>query len=102
MSKLLIQIDEDLADIVPDFLSARNQEMPGLWQALNNTDFDYILTIGHRLKGNAGGYGFEQMGLIGAKIEDAAKAKQATQVEILLSELQNYLQSIEVVYIKAS
>lgn len=102
MSKLTIQIDEDLADIVPDFLSARNQEMPGLWQALKNTDYDYIQTIGHRLKGNAGGYGFDHMGLIGAKIEDAAKAKQGPQIELLLNDLQNYLQSIEVVYIKVS
>lgn len=102
MNKIIIRIDEDLADIVPDFLSARNQEMPNLWEALKKTDFDFIQTIGHRLKGNAGGYGFDQMGFIGAKIEEAAKAKQALKVEELFNELQNYLQSIEVVYIKAS
>lgn len=102
MSKIIIQIDEDLADIVPEFLMNRKDEVPNLWAALKKLDYDYIQTIGHRLKGNAGGYGFDQMGHIGAEIEQAAKLKNDPRIEAALKELQNYLANVEVSYVKSA
>lgn len=102
MSKIIIQIDEDLADIVPEFLLNRRDEVPNLWAALKKFDYDYIQTIGHRLKGNAGGYGFDQMGHIGSDIEEAAKVKNNSKIETALNELKNYLENVEVKFIKSA
>ena len=96
---MIIKIDADFADIVPGFLSKRHEEMLVLWEALQKGDFATLKSIGHRLKGNAGGYGFDHMGFIGAEIETAAIIKDAPKIEQALKALDEYLKNIEIVYV---
>jgi HPt (histidine-containing phosphotransfer) domain-containing protein len=55
--------------------------------------------LGHSTKGAALGYGFQTMGGLGLQIEDAAKNGSASQVQVLIGELENYLAQVKIVYV---
>lgn len=66
-------IDEELARRRPLFLDHRRQDLGRMQDAIERGDYDSIRTIGHHIKGLAGSYGFPDIGLAGAQLEQAAK-----------------------------
>ena len=98
MSRILIQADPDLAELIPGFLEKRVAEIATLREALARADLDAVRAIAHKIKGNAGGYGFDAMGDIGARLETVAKAGDAEAAASAVDELADHLQRIDVVY----
>ena len=66
-------IDEEIARRRPLFLDNRRRELRRLQDAVERGDCEFIRITGHRLKGLAGSYGFPDIGLAGAELEEAAK-----------------------------
>jgi CheY-like chemotaxis protein len=56
----------------PKFVRNRRQDVTALQSAITAQDAVLIRTIGHRIKGLAGSYGFETIGSVGSAIEQAA------------------------------
>ena len=73
--KIIVQVDEDLEDLIPGFLENRKQDVENLRQELEQKNFVNVTSIGHSIKGVGGGYGFDLMSELGAKIEIAGKPK---------------------------
>jgi CheY-like chemotaxis protein len=69
------------------FLSHRAVEITAARAALRRRDFDHLATVGHKLQGNGGSYGFPGLGVLGQHIEAAAKACDARRMVTLLTEL---------------
>ena len=76
--------DPELAQLVPGYLQNRSHEIPKLETALGESDFDTIATIGHKLKGHGGSYGFPELSKIGKELEKQAKAKSAKDITLLI------------------
>ena len=55
------------------YLTRRQTELVQLKQSLADNDFEYALTIGHRLKGHGETFGFPHISSIGVKMEKAAQ-----------------------------
>lgn len=70
--KIVVYVDKDLQDIMPGFLANRQKDLKELATHLQNKDVKSIQVIGHKLAGNAGGYGLDQLGEFGAALEAAA------------------------------
>lgn len=96
--KIMIKVDPDLVDLIPGFIEKRNSEIPIMWDSLKKKDFATLQSLGHKLKGNAGGYGFDQMGEMGAAMENGAKANDAAAIEIAIKGIENYLSRLEIIY----
>jgi histidine phosphotransfer protein HptB len=71
--RITVEISRDLEDIVPIFLANRNKDLQILRDARIAQNFRTVETLGHRMKGDGGGFGFHQITEIGAAIERAAK-----------------------------
>lgn len=99
MEKIIIRVDSYLEDIVPGFIENRRNEMPVIVKAIATKDYTTLQTLGHRLKGNAGGYGFDQMGVIGGIIEKEAINKDITKIESAASDLEDFLNRLEIIYV---
>lgn len=54
--------------------------------------------LGHRLKGEGGGYGFDDISAIGARMEEAAKEADVPKISVEVEALAVYLDRVEVVY----
>ena len=96
--RITVEISRDLEDIVPIFLGNRKKEFPTLREALTTHDFKTLQTLGHRMKGDGGGYGFDHISEIGAGLEIAAKQQDLSGIEKLLTQLEDFLRRVTVVY----
>ncbi|GAB1721993.1 MAG: response regulator [Nitrospira sp. CR1.1] len=66
-------IDEEVARRRPLFLDNRRQDVDRMQDAIERGDYETIRSMGHRIKGLAGSYGFPDIGQAGAQLEQAGK-----------------------------
>lgn len=96
--KIIVKIDQDLEEIIPSFLENRRKDLIQLDAALADNLLQEIEMVAHKLAGNAGSYGFDDLGDIGRQLESACKENNNTQVKLLCAKYKDYLERIEVVY----
>ena len=84
-------IDQDIADLVPQYLQNRRREVSELRMLLETGDFEKIQNLGHRMKGNAKSYGFEPLGKLGSHLEEASRLKNSNEVKGLIEEIGLFL-----------
>jgi HPt (histidine-containing phosphotransfer) domain-containing protein len=97
-AKIIVQVDQDIADLIPGFLENRHKDIKSMGEALTQGDFDTIRFLGHSMKGAGGSYGFDAITDIGKSLEQAAMAKDVTWIKKSIQELSAYLNCVEVVY----
>ena len=95
---LRISIDPDLRDLIPGFLQNRRHDIQALREAYAVGNFETIRTLGHRMRGDGGGYGFHMISDIGQALEKAALQKDGGEIAARVQQLAVYLDRIEVVY----
>lgn len=88
--------DKDLEELIPDYLENRNKELVLLKEAFAQSNFPYIQSIGHKLRGSAGSYGFSDLSEIGKELEEKSKVMDGTSVRHALNQYQLYLKRVKV------
>lgn len=96
--RVIVTIDADLKDIVPTFLSNRQKDVQKLRTAMAQEDFETIRLLGHRMKGDGGGYGFKTISEIGENLELAAARRDHPAIEQSIGELKDFVSRVNVVY----
>ncbi len=96
--KVIVQIDKDIEEIVPMFLDNRQKDLKEIDAFLLEKNFQGIEVISHKLAGNAGSYGFTDLGLIGAKMEACCQNENLEEVKEQFELYKSYLSNLEVVY----
>jgi histidine phosphotransfer protein HptB len=96
--RVTVEISRDLEEIVPIFLGNRENDLSTLRNALTRHDFGTIETIGHRLKGDGGGYGFDRITEIGAAMEQAAKQRDHSMTDQQILQLEDFLRRVTIIY----
>ena len=95
-----VQIDQDLEGIIPGFLENRRRDVQTLETALQQSNLAQIRMIGHRMKGDGGGYGFDAISRMGAALEHAAAREDRDAIRRQTAELIDFLARVTVVYQK--
>lgn len=93
-----VSVDPDLEPLIPGFLQNRQKDVATLQAALVNSDMAAVQALGHSLKGVGGGYGFNRITELGAGLEAAARDSDTASISAQVTELEQYLTQIEVVY----
>ena len=96
--RILVRIDPDLEAIVPGFLANRQRDLTTIDACLKQGDLRTISLLGHRMKGDGGGYGFEEISTIGDHMEQAALAQDLAALSAHVEHLRNFLSRVEIVY----
>jgi HPt (histidine-containing phosphotransfer) domain-containing protein len=73
MERLIVEVDPDLRELIPDFLRRKRADAIAIQIALDKGDFAVVAALGHKLKGEGGGFGFDVITDIGAGLEGTAK-----------------------------
>jgi len=95
--KIIIHIDdEDLLELSPVYLANRRNELAVLRDAVAQRDFATLLSLGHKMKGSGGGFGFDRITEIGGNLESSAKAQDAPAIEREIAALRDYLDRVEI------
>ncbi|HNI67886.1 MAG TPA: Hpt domain-containing protein [Nitrospira sp.] len=95
---ILVHISQDLEPIVPGFLANRRRDLVTIEACLKQSDFNTIRMLGHRMKGDGGGYGFDHISAIGDRLEQAAIAQNPAAVTAQVADLKDFLAKVTVIY----
>jgi HPt (histidine-containing phosphotransfer) domain-containing protein len=98
-SNFTIEIDAELQSIVPEFLEKRRSDCMLILQHLEQNAFGELRTLGHRMKGAGGSYGFDEISEIGETIENASLAADSATIITCFERLSDYLDRVEVEYV---
>ena len=99
-SGITVYVDPGLEEIVPVFLENRRRDVQTVETALGRSDFKTIGVLGHRMRGDGGGYGFDTISAIGEGMEQAAARQDTEAIRLHLNNLVDFLARITVVYRK--
>jgi len=87
-----------VADLIPEFLLNRREDVAAMLDALNTGDFEIVARLGHDMKGAGGSWGFQTITDIGGALELAANGADTDISLKWVRELTSYLDRVEVVY----
>ena len=87
--------DPRLQSVIPVYLAKRRDDIQAILSALTGADYDTIRTIGHKMHGTGGGYGFDEITEIGAQLERAAEVRNVEEIQRNVARLTEYLNRIE-------
>jgi len=97
-------VDDDKAIAVADpfarrlmaqYLSRRAQDFETLGSALDESDFDTIELIGHKLYGSGSAYGLHEVTRLGGELEAAAQNQHSATIAALIDEFECYIQQLK-------
>ncbi len=97
-NKFEVTVDVDLEDIIPAFLKNRNDDIEKLKELVSLKDLKSIEVIAHKLAGNAGGYGFVELGEVGRRMESAAQSEDLQVISDEFENYKNYMLNLEIKY----
>jgi len=95
--KIIIHVDPAIAELIPGFLQNRRKDIAAMLDAVQRGEFESVRVLGHSMKGDGGGYGFDAITEIGAALEQAAKQRNAVEIRDRVHELSRYLDQVEVI-----
>jgi len=96
--RITVVVEEDLRELIPGYLENRRRDITAIREALKGSDYETIRSLGHKMKGSGGGYGFDAITELGHDLEAAAKSEHAEEISRLNDALASYLERLEVVY----
>ena len=98
-SSPVVQVDTELADLIPRYLSNRWADLGRARQLLADGDFAGLSRIAHRIRGSAASYGFDRLGEIARAIETAADIGDAGSVAAQLAAYDAFLCNVRIEYV---
>ncbi len=91
-------VEREILDLIPTFLNNRKREVDSLRRALVMGDFEVVRRLGHRMRGVGGSYGFDYVTLLGRRIEQCGRERDADLLGELVSEYADYLSNVRIEY----
>jgi HPt (histidine-containing phosphotransfer) domain-containing protein len=96
--KIIVHTYAEIKNLLPDYLADINTNIDLIMAALERRDFPTIESLGHKMSGSGGSYGFDRISDIGALMESAAQTRDKREIQKLVSDLRYYLEHVEVIY----
>lgn len=99
MSKVTVNIDADLQDLIPQFIENRKKDIATLQSLVDASDLTAIAQLAHKIKGAAAGYGFVQLSDLASEMEKAAKSGNPAPLKSLAVQMETHFSNIEVKFV---
>lgn len=87
----VVRLDPDIVSLARAYLANRAKDLDAIRTALDRHDYDVIHGIGHNMHGSGRMFGFPELTEIGARLQRAAKARDAAEIGRLKSCIDVYL-----------
>lgn len=98
MAKYQVKAESMLESIMPIFLKSVSEDLLKIKAAVENQDLAAVQALGHKIKGSAGGYGFDVLGAMARDLEASAKAKQLEAAHMHLMAMIEFMNDFEIIY----
>ncbi len=91
-----VWVDSHIFPLIPQFLNNRRRDLLTIRAAMEQDDFETIGILGHRMRGDGGGYGLATIGTIGKALEEASNLRDLAGIRKAVSQLEDFLEKVEV------
>ena len=95
-SEIVVYIDPEIEDMVPEFLENRRRDVEEIRKLLGEGRLEEIESKGHSMRGSGGGYGFDEITEIGTGIEEAVSRKDRAEIMKMNERLSSYLSRVRI------
>jgi HPt (histidine-containing phosphotransfer) domain-containing protein len=95
----VVEIDADLADLIPQYLENRWADLGFARQLLLKRDFPMLARTAHRVRGSAASYGFSGLGTVAEALETAARDKDLAAAQAQLDAFEAFLRAVRIEYV---
>ncbi len=95
---LKIRLDPKIKRLIPNFLENKRNEAKRLIRTIDTGDMEELRKQSHTVKGTSWMYGFQELGDLCLSLEQAARDRDSNRAYQLASEIQTYLDTIEISY----
>ncbi len=96
--KYEVRIDEDIKELIPEFLAGRGRDVTLLREAVGKADYRSAGRIAHAIKGSGGSYGFVRISELAKEIGAAARNGDRELLAAMVERLADYLANVKVKY----
>lgn len=96
---MLVEVDKELQDVFPIYIRNRQEDLMNLEASLGRKDFDVLKQIGHKIAGNADGYGLKELGAYARELEVQAKERNFEACSQIVSQMKTYIKDIKLKYV---
>ena len=93
-----VVVDAELEEIFPAYLNNREKDMAELKSSLLAEDFEQMRHIGHKIVGNAAGYGLESLSDYSRQLEESAKKGNLSGCKDAIKNMEGFLSTLELVF----
>lgn len=93
---LYVEVESELAELLPNFIKKRRQDLITLKEKVAQSEFTEIKKMGHDLRGVTGAFGYYFLTEIGKEIEVAALAKDTTKLNQLVQQYETLMQNYKI------
>ncbi len=91
--KTEIEVDPEIADLIPMFLDSRSQDAAKLEDLFKSENFEEMAKICHTIKGIARPYGFPTLESLAIEMESECKRKNAEKTLELVDQMQKFVRN---------
>lgn len=97
--KFVVQVDEDLEDLVDEFLENRRKELSDIEAAVNENDFAAIRKIAHDLIGAGKTYGFDFITDFGRAVDETARSENKELTLNHIKDVKSKFENLEIEFV---
>jgi PAS domain S-box-containing protein len=90
----VIQIDPEIADIVPVFFENSRAHIEKAKNGLAQGDWPLLMRVGHSLKGSGASFGFQRVSELGQALEKQAQKQDVLAYQQSLAHLEHFLNTV--------
>jgi HPt (histidine-containing phosphotransfer) domain-containing protein len=98
---IIVQISSELKALIPKYLDNRRKDIEKVEMLLLEDNMESLRILGHTLKGSGTSYGFTGITALGERIEIAAKEGNKRNIDEARKELQQYIDTVQIVFIES-
>ena len=91
----MVEVDKDLEDVFPVYIRNRQEDLMNLEMSLERQDFDVVKQIGHKVAGNAAGYGLKDLGEFAKQLETSASDRKLEDCQKVVVQMKDYIKCLQ-------
>lgn len=94
----VVTVSADLKPLIPKFLKSQKLDIDKLVSFIERKDVASIASIAHKIKGNAGSFGFDDFGRLAQQLEREAKTDHFDKMQELIFAMRDYLDNLKILF----